>query len=123
MVVVTEVAIVDGSMLCADRALRGLFPLVGRVLGAVGLQVLCRFVQEGMDGARYLALALEPLMAYLFRLIIVTVILPVTIAWALDTRALRRSAFVIIGAIVPMMTVDVPTLLLAIFVRVALGVA
>jgi hypothetical protein len=50
-------------MMCADRALLCLLPLVGRVLRAVGPRVLCRFVREGMDVARYLAVALGPLMA------------------------------------------------------------
>ncbi len=62
-VVVAEVAIVNGSMMCADRALRCLLPLVGRVLGAVGPQVLHRFIREGMDGAWYLAVAPGLLMA------------------------------------------------------------
>jgi hypothetical protein len=63
VVIVAEVAIVNGSVMCADRALGGLLPLVGRVLGAVGPQVLCWFIQEGMDGAWYLAIAPGILMA------------------------------------------------------------
>ncbi len=58
MVVIAEVAIVDCHVVCIDRALQGLLLLVGRVLRAVGLQVLCRFVWEGMGGAWYLAVAL-----------------------------------------------------------------
>ena len=122
MVVVAEVVNFNGSVMCADRALRGLLPLVGRVLGAVGSQVLHRFVWEGMDGARYLAVALEPLMAYLFRLIVAMVVLLVAIAGALDTRVLCRSAFAIVCAIAITIAVDVPMLLLVIIVRVALGV-
>ncbi len=63
VVVIAEITIVDSSVMCADRALRGLLPLVGRVLGAVGPRVLCRFVREGMDGARYFAIALGLLIA------------------------------------------------------------
>ncbi len=109
--------------MCTDRALQGLPPLVGRVLGAVSPGVLHRFVWEGMDGARYLAVALGLLIALLFRLIVVTVILPVAVARALDTRALCLSAFAVVGAITIAIAVDVTALLLAIIVRVALGVA
>ncbi len=63
VVIVAEVGIVDGSVTCADCALRGLLSLVGRIFGAVGPRVLHRFVKEGMDGAQYLAVALGPLMA------------------------------------------------------------
>ncbi len=122
-VVVAEVAIVNGSMMCADCALQGLLPLVGRVLGAVGPQVLCRFVREGMDGAWYLAVALGPLMAYLLRLIVAMAVLPVAIAGALNTRALCRLAFVVVGAIEIGIAFNVPMLLLVIIVRAALGVA
>jgi hypothetical protein len=62
-VVIAEVAIVNGSVMCTDCDLRGLLPLVGRVLRAVGPRVLCRFIQEGIDGARYLAIAPGLLMA------------------------------------------------------------
>ncbi len=57
-VIIPEVAFVDCCLVCIDHALRGLLLLVGRVLGAVGPQVLCQFGQEGMDGAQYLAIAL-----------------------------------------------------------------
>ncbi len=50
------------------------------------------------------------------------VILPVAIAGALNTRALRHTAFIFIGAIVIAIAIDVPTSLLAIIVRAALGV-
>jgi hypothetical protein len=58
-VIIAEVVIVDCSMVHVDRTLRSLLPLVGRVLGAVGPRVLCRFFQEGVDGARYLPNVLE----------------------------------------------------------------
>ncbi len=57
-VVIAMIAIVDCSMVCIDHALRGLLLLVGQILGAVGPQVLRRFVREGVDGARHLAVAL-----------------------------------------------------------------
>jgi hypothetical protein len=50
------------------------------------------------------------------------VVLPVTIAKALDTRVLCRSKFVVVGAIAVAITANVPTLLLAIIVRAALGI-
>ncbi len=109
--------------MCADRPLWGLLPLVGWVLGAVSPGVLCRFVREKMDGARYLASALGLLIVKFFRLIVAMVVLPVAIAGALDTRALCRSAFVVVGAITILVAVNVPTLLLAIVVRAMSGVA
>ena len=63
LVVIAEITIVNGSMMCTDRASWGLLPLIGRVLGAVGPRVLCWYVREGMDGARYLAIALRLLIA------------------------------------------------------------
>ncbi len=52
-----------------------------------------------------------------------TVVFPVAIARALDTRKLCRLMFVIVGAIAITIAVDVPTLLLTIVLRAALGVA
>jgi hypothetical protein len=51
------------------------------------------------------------------------VILPVMIAGALDMRALGRLAFVLLGAITIAITIDVPTLLLAIVIWAASGAA
>ncbi len=50
------------------------------------------------------------------------VVLPVAIAGALNTRTLCRSMFIIVGAIMIVMAIDVPMSLLAIVVRAALGV-
>jgi hypothetical protein len=47
----------------------------------------------------------------------------VAIAGALDTKAFHRSMFVVVGAIVIAIAVNVPKLLLTIVVRAALGVA
>jgi hypothetical protein len=58
-----------------------------------------------------------------FRLNVATVILPVAMARALDTKALHRLVFVVVGAIAIAITVNVPTLLLAIAVRVMSDVA
>ncbi len=57
-VVIAEIAIVNCSMVCVDCASRGLLPLVGQILKAVGQQVLHQFVQEGVDGSQYIAAAL-----------------------------------------------------------------
>jgi hypothetical protein len=62
-VIIAEMTIVNDSMVCADRTSWGLLPLVSQVLGAVGPQMLHRFVREGKDGARYLAIALGLLIA------------------------------------------------------------
>ncbi len=51
------------------------------------------------------------------------VVLPVAIAGALNTRVLCRLMFVIVGAIVVTIMVDVPTLLLVIVIWAALGIA
>jgi hypothetical protein len=74
--------------------------------------VFCRFVWEGVDGAQYLAIALGLFIAYIFRLIVTMAILPVAMVGALDTRALCRSMFVVVGAIAIPIAVNVPTLLL-----------
>jgi hypothetical protein len=50
------------------------------------------------------------------------VVLPATIAGALDTRVLRRLTFIVVGAITVTIAVDVPMLLLAIVLRAASGV-
>ncbi len=57
-VVTAEIAIVDCGVVCIDCALWGQLFLVGQIFGVVGPQVLCRFVQEGVYGARYLVVAL-----------------------------------------------------------------
>ncbi len=61
--------------------------------------MLCQFVQEGVDGAWHLAVALGLFIVQLFRMIVTTVVLPVTIAGVLDTRALHRLPFVAVGTI------------------------
>jgi hypothetical protein len=55
-------------------------------------------------------------------LIVARVVLPVAIAGVLNTRALCRLAFVVVGMIAIAIAVDVPTLLLGIVVRAASGV-
>jgi hypothetical protein len=51
------------------------------------------------------------------------VVLPVAIARALDANVLCRSTFIVLGAIAITIAVEVPTSLLAIIVRAALGIA
>ncbi len=57
-VVVAEIVIINCGVVCIHHASRGQLLLVGQALGAVGPRVLCCFVQEGVDGARHLAVAL-----------------------------------------------------------------
>ncbi len=73
-----------------------------------------------MYRARHLAVAPGLFIAQLFRLIFATVILSVTIAGALNARALCPSMFLIVGTIA--IAIDVPTLLIGVVVRAALGV-
>ncbi len=122
-VVVAEVAIIDCGVVCVQRALQGPLLLVGRVLGAVGPRVLRQFVWEGVDRAQHLAITPGLFIAKLFRLIVATVILPVAIAGALDTKVLCYLTFFIVGAIAIMFAIDVPALLIVAIVRAALGVA
>jgi hypothetical protein len=123
VVIIAEIAIVDHCVVCINRILWGQLLLVGRVLGTVGPWVLCWFVREGVDGAGYLAVALGLFIAWLFRLIVATVVPPVAIAGSLNTRALCHLTFVIVSAIAVAIAVDVPTLLLEIAIRAASGVA
>ncbi len=120
-VIVAEVAIVDCGMVCIHRALQGQLLLVGRVLGVVGPCVLHRFIQEGVDRARYIAVAPGLCIAWLFRLIVATVVLPVASAGALDARALCCSMLGVVGAIVIVITLslNITALLVVIVVRVA----
>jgi hypothetical protein len=57
-VIIAEIAIVNHSVVCINRALQGWLLLVCRILRAVGPRVLCRFVREEVDRARYLTIAL-----------------------------------------------------------------
>ncbi len=57
VVIVAEVAIVDCSVVCVHHALRGRLLLIGKVLGAIGPPVPCRFIWEEVDGAQYLVVA------------------------------------------------------------------
>jgi hypothetical protein len=75
------------------------------------------FVRKGVDGARNLAIAPRPSIAFLFWLIATTVIFPVASAGVLDAWALHQLTLIIIGAIT--IVLNVTALLIAIVVRVA----
>ncbi len=56
-VIIAVIAFVDGSMVSIHCTLQGWISLVVCVYGALNPRMLCLFVQEGVDGAQYLAVA------------------------------------------------------------------
>ncbi len=54
-VIIDEVAIVDGGKVSINCTLQGWISLVVCIYGALEPRMLCLFVQEGVDGAQYLA--------------------------------------------------------------------
>jgi hypothetical protein len=120
-VVITEIAIVNHSVVCLHCALQGRLLLLGRLLQALSPCVPCRFVREGVDGTQYLAIAPRHFTASLFGLIVVKVVFPVTSAGALNARVLCQSRLVVGSAI--MIMLDATVLLIAIVVRVVLCIA
>jgi hypothetical protein len=57
VVVIAKIAIVNCSVVCVHCALQGWFLVISRVLQALSPCVPCRFVPEGVDGTRYLAVS------------------------------------------------------------------
>ncbi len=120
-VIITKIAIVDCGVVCIYHSLQEWLLLIGRFLQALIPHVPCRFVREGVDGVRYLAVAPRLLVACFFGLIITTVIFPVASAGALDARTFLRSTFIAVIAIANML--DVTASIIAIAVRVVSWIA
>ncbi len=75
--IIAKVAIVNCGVACIHRALQGWLLLIDQVLQALSPLMPCQFVWEGVDGARYLAVAPMILVACFFWLIVMPVVFPV----------------------------------------------
>jgi hypothetical protein len=92
--------------------------LVGRVLGALCPRVLCRFVQERVNGARYLAIAPAHFVARFCWLIVAKTILSVE-RGAFIVKTLCQAMLIVVITI----AIDVAALIIAINVQMALAIA